>query len=190
VSLVLRHATYEDLLRLAEEPFAEIVDGNLYTSPKPPIPRAVAAVALASVLANTYQVGGNAAGDWWLLFEPELQLADDILVPDLAGWRRQRLAQPPETVALDLVPDWVCEIVSPETQDLDRSHKLPAYARHGISSIWMVDPQAQSLEVLQAAAGGFVLAGRFTGEDLARAQPFDAVEIDLRWLWGTPRGEI
>jgi len=181
-SLVRTHATYEDLLRLSAEPVAEIVDGALYTSPRPSIRNAVSALALSAALGGTYQLGRTRSG-WWFFFEPELQLADDVLVPDLAGWRRERLPRPPETAAIDLPPDWVCEVLSPETETFDRASKLPAYARHGIGHTWLVSPAKRSLEVLRCEGGRFWSCGSFTRDSVVQVEPFAAVRLDLLLLW-------
>ena len=111
----------------------------------------------------------------------------DKLVPDLAGWRRQRLPSVPDTPAVTLAPDWVCEILSPSSERLDRVRKLPAYARHGASHSWLINPSTRTLEVHRRAGGSWVLAGTQADDALVRAEPFDAVEIDLLRLWGEER---
>ncbi|HEY3121780.1 MAG TPA: Uma2 family endonuclease [Vicinamibacteria bacterium] len=183
-SLVRTRATYEDLLRLAEEPIAEIVDGSLYTSPRPSIQSGVAAFALSAALGGSPHLRRRSPGSWWILFQPELQLADDILVADLAGWRRERLPRPPEAMAIDLAPDWVCEILSLETESFDRARKLPAYARHGIPYAWLVSPAARSLEALRLEGGCFTSLGTVTHDAVVRAEPFAFAELDLPFLWG------
>jgi Uma2 family endonuclease len=180
-------ATYEDLLRVPEDRIAEIVDGDLYASPRPAIPHSVSGSALNAALGPPFQFGRGGPGGWWLLFEPELHLADDVLVPDLAGWRRERLPKPPQTAAMDLAPDWVCEVLSPSTETLDRARKLPAYARHGVSHAWLVNPATRTLEVLGSEGGRWVLLGTFANDALVEAEPFAAVELDLLLLWGEQR---
>jgi len=183
-SLVRRHASYEDLLLLAEEPVAELVGGNLYTSPRLSLAASVSASALSAALASATQPTRGDADAWWILFEPELQLLDDVLVPDLAGWKRERLARPPETAAIDLVPDWICEVLSPRTESFDRAHKLPAYARHGIPHAWLVDPALRSLEVLRRERGRFVHITSFAADERACVEPFESLALDLTQLWG------
>src|SRR3989304_8389754 len=117
-SPVRKHATYADLLEVGEDKIAEIVDGDLYASPRPAIPHGVCMTSLAAELAGPFQFGRGGPGGWWILVEPELHLAADVLVPDLAGWRRERLQKPPNAPAIDLAPDWVCEILSPSTERL------------------------------------------------------------------------
>ena len=125
-------ATYDDLLKLPDDKIGEIVDGELYASPRPAGRHASCAFALSSEIGPPFQGKRGGPGGWLFLFEPELHLADDKLVADLAGWRRDRLPCVPDAPVLTLAPDWVCEILSPSTERLDRVRKLPAYARHGV----------------------------------------------------------
>ena len=183
-SLIRRRATYETLLAVSKRPVAEIVDGNLYTSPRLSVTAATCAFSLGATLGHAFQLRSNGAAGWWLLSQPELQLGEDILVPDLAGWRRGRLSPLPDTMALDLAPDWICEIVTPDTESLDRTGKLPAYARHGVAHAWLISPAARTLEVQRSEGGRFVLMDHFAGYGRARAEPFGAARLDLSLLWG------
>ena len=133
-------------------------------------------------LGGVSQFGRGGPGGWWILFEPELHLEADVLVPDLAGWRCERLPKPPETAAIDLAPDWVCEILSPSTEKLDRARKLPAYAPRGVSHAWLVNPTSRTLEVLRRDGERWVLPGTFADDAFVRAEPFEAVELDLLLL--------
>jgi len=182
-TLVRRSASYEDLLRHSRLPVAEIVDGSLYRSARPSVPCAMAAFALSAAIGAACAPRRAQAGGWWVLFEPELQLGDDVLVPDLAGWRRERLSAREGTVAVDVAPDWVCEILAPGTEAFDREHKLPAYARHGVSHAWLVDPARRSLQVLEREARRWVRVRGFEEDARVRAEPFAAVELDLLTLW-------
>jgi Uma2 family endonuclease len=118
-----------------------------------------------------------------LLFEPELHLAEDILVPDLAGWRRERLPVLPTEAYLTLAPDWVCEVLSPSTNKLDRAEKLPVYAREGVLHIWLVDPLSHLLEVLRPENDKWTLLGAFRDSERVRAEPFQDFELELSVLW-------
>lgn len=184
---VKKPATYQDLLRVPEPMVAEIVGGELYVSPRPAVRHALATSTLGIELGNPFQRGNGGPGGWWILDEPELHLARDVLVPDLAGWRRERLPTLPATAALELAPDWICEVLSPATAHLDRTRKLPAYARAGVAHAWLVDPAARTVEVLGLDRGGWrvLLAGG--DEDILRLPPFDAIELDLLGLWGETR---
>jgi Uma2 family endonuclease len=123
-------------------------------------------------------------GGWVLLFEPELHLDVDVMVPDLAGWRRERMPDAPTEAAIELAPDWVCEILSPSTARIDRVQKMPAYARHGVSYLWLLDPITQTLEVFALDQGHWMLLANHGGNEVVRAVPFDAVELRLERLWG------
>jgi Uma2 family endonuclease len=135
---------------------------------------------------STHPSTREAPGGWWILFEPELHLGKDILVPDLAGWRRERLPRLPDTASLTVAPDWICEVVSPSSVRLDRVHKLPAYARHEVGHAWLIDPLARSLDVFRREQTLWALLGTFVDQDRVRAEPFEAVEIDLALLWPEP----
>ena len=179
-------ASYDDLLGVPDNFVAEIVDGELHTSPRPASPHAVAATGLDHQL-SPFDRGRGGPGGWWILFEPELHLGEDVLVPDLAGWRRERMPTVPSVAFFTLVPDWVCEVVSPGTGRLDRVKKLPAYARAAVPHAWIVDPEARTLEVLRRQGEGWLLAATHGGDEIVRAEPFGAIELDLLALWGEER---
>jgi Uma2 family endonuclease len=176
-------ASYEDLVRVPEYKVAELVDGELFASPRPAPRHANATTELASVLRDPFHHGRGGPGGWQILFEPELHLRDDVLVPDVAGWRRQRMPALPEEAYFELAPDWVCEVVSPSTGPLDRTRKLPVYAREGVSHAWIVDPLLRTLEALELAGGRWQLVAAYGGEEQARIVPFEAIELDLARLW-------
>ena len=189
-----KRATYQDLLALPDNVVGEIVNGELVVSPRPAPPHAFASSAMGADLNQAFHRkpgGPGGPGGWWILDEPELHLHGDVLVPDLAGWRRERMTSAPSTAAFELPPDWVCEIISPSSVRHDRMRKLPIYAREQVAWTWLVDPVARTLEVYQLdAAGRWVLLQVF-GEDsepLVRVQPFEAIELELaRWWEGTER---
>ena len=180
-------ATYEDLLKLPEDKIGEIVDGDLYASPRPAGRHASCAFTLSSEIGPPFQARRGGPGGWIFLFEPELHLADDKLVPDLAGWRRERLPVVPDVPALTLAPDWVCEILSPSTERLDRARKLPAYARHGVGHAWLINPSTRTLEVYRREGTSWVLAATHADDAIVRAEPFDAIALDLLRLWDEER---
>ncbi len=184
-----KRATYDDILRAPENMIAEIVDGDLYTSPRPAMRHSIAASVLGSDLGGPFHRGRGGPGGWWILDEPELHMGDNVLVPDLAGWRRERLPKVPDVVGMTLPPDWVCEVISPSTGRLDRTKKLPIYAHSGVSHAWMVDPQARTLEVFRREGTTWSLVQAFGGDDMVRADPFAAVELDLLALWGETRAD-
>ena len=145
-------ATYDDLVRVPEHYVAEMFDGDLYASPRPAAPHLRAATKLAAKLDGPFDFDGP--GGWILLVEPELHLGNDVLVPDIAGWRRERLPAVPSDAYFTLAPDWVCEVVSPSTEAIDRGRKLGIYAREGVAHAWLVDPLRHTLEVLASRRAG------------------------------------
>jgi Uma2 family endonuclease len=130
-----------------------------------------------------YQDGAGGPGGWWILDEPELHLGPNVLVPDLGGWRRSRLPQLPETAYFPLSPDWICEVLSPSTAQLDRARKLAIYARERVAHAWLIDPLARTLEVLRLEHGRWVILGTHAGSEVVRAEPFVEIDLGLDGLW-------
>jgi len=180
-------ATYEDLLELPDDRIGEIVDGELYASPRPAGLHATCAFSLGAEIGPPYQRRRGGPGGWLFMFEPELRLVGDTLVPDLAGWRRERLPSVPDTPAVTLPPDWVCEILSPSTERIDRVKKLPAYARHGVVHAWLINPATRTREVFRREGTSWVLVATHADDAIVHTEPFDAIEIDLLHLWGEER---
>ncbi|WP_224366640.1 Uma2 family endonuclease [Hyalangium versicolor] len=176
-------ATYADLEALPAGVVGEIIAGELYASPRPAVPHAFASSRLGVMLGGPFDLGEGGPGGWLLLDEPELHLGQDVLVPDLAGWRRERLPVLPKGAAFNLAPDWACEVLSPSTSRLDRKVKVPVYAREGVGHLWLVDPEARTLEVLRLGEGRYVQLGVHEGAVRVRAAPFEALELDLARLW-------
>jgi Uma2 family endonuclease len=179
-----RPTTYDDLLAVPDHLVAEILDGELHTSPRPGPRHAVASTGLVGDLIGPYDRGRGGPGGWWILAEPELHLASDVAVPDLAGWLRTRLPVMPGEAFFTLAPDWVCETVSPSTERIDRGKKMAIYAREGIPHLWLVNPIAETLEAYRLDHGRWLLLVTHAGDLAARIEPFDAVEIELWRLWG------
>ncbi|HLK12739.1 MAG TPA: Uma2 family endonuclease [Candidatus Binatia bacterium] len=193
-----RRATYQDLLEIPDHLVAEIADGELFVSPRPASPHAHATSVLGSDVIGQFHGppgGAERPGGWWVLFEPELHLDDDVLVPDLAAWRRTRMPVLPNVAAFTEPPDWVCEVVSPTTARLDRARKTRIYARARVGHLWLVDPRACTLEVYRLEAGRWVLVDAHEGNGPVRAEPFEVVELVLGRWWiedvasAAPRGE-
>jgi Uma2 family endonuclease len=178
-----RPATYDDLLALPEHVVGEIIAGELFVSPRPTPRHAVASSVLGGELGPPYHGGRGGPGGWWILDEPELHFGNDVLVPDLAGWRRERMPAMPDTAYFTLAPDWVCEVLSPSTARLDRRRKLAVYAREGIGHIWLVDPTQQLLEVLRLERGQWTIVSVHAGADEVCAEPFAAITLPLSRLW-------
>jgi Uma2 family endonuclease len=180
---VKKPATYQDLCALPETVVGELISGELTASPRPANRHSAATTALSGELTGPFQRGRGGPGGWWIFYEPELHLGNDILVPDLAGWRRTRMPVPPDEAFFSLSPDWVCEILSPSTAGFDRVRKMPVYLREQVGHVWLIDPVSRTLEVFRREDDRWVLAGNFAGEQRIHAEPFEAVELELEALW-------
>jgi Uma2 family endonuclease len=176
-------ATYDDLLALDENLVGEILNGDLYAMPRPAKRHALAGSNLGGALFNPFKLGQGGPGGWLILDEPELHLGSDVMVPDLAAWRRERAPVIDDLAFFEVVPDWVCEILSPSTSRLDRAIKLPLYHHHGVHHVWLIDPIAQTLEVLERLASTWSLKHVFSADEHVRAVPFDAIVLSLAALW-------
>ena len=181
-----REATYGDLVALPDDVVGQIVEGELHAAPRPAIDHQRASSILGSDLVNPFDRGRGGPGGWWIVDEPELHLGGNVLVPDLAGWRRERLPALPREAFFTLAPDWVCEVLSPATARLDRLKKLAIYAREGIGHAWIVDPALETLEVFRRQAEAWLLVLTAGGDEVVRAEPFDAIELSLTGLWIRP----
>jgi Uma2 family endonuclease len=170
-------------MKVPDHLVAEILDGELYTSPRPAPRHAEASSGLVGALHGPFDRGRSGPGGWRILSEPELHLGADILVPDVAGWRRERMPRLPEEAYFPLAPNWICEVVSPSTARMDRVKKLPIYAREGVSHAWLIDPIARTLEVLRLEGGRWMILSTWSGLTVVRAEPFDAIDLDLSLLW-------
>jgi Uma2 family endonuclease len=182
-----RPATYEDLMKVPDTMVAEIVDAELYATPRPALPHAHVTSALGVLIGGPYHHGRGGPGGWWILDEPELHFAKDVLVPDLAGWRRTRLPRLPDAAYSSLAPDWVCEVLSPSTASLDRVKKMTIYARERVAHAWLLDPAVRTLEVLRLEAGRWAILATYGGSDTVRAEPFDDIDLELTSLWASER---
>jgi Uma2 family endonuclease len=182
-------ATYADIEALPPHITGEIIDGQLHTQPRPSARHAAAEAGVQTDLGAAFgrRRGNSGPGGWVILPEPELHLGDHVLVSDLAGWKRDRMSEVPDTAYIDMAPDWVCEIVSPSTVRKDRIVKLPKYAEQAVPWLWLVDPVERTVEAFQRQADGrWLLLGTFGGNATAAIPPFDAVAFDLREWWGGP----
>jgi Uma2 family endonuclease len=181
-----RRATYEDLLAVPDHLVAEIIDGELYTFPRPAVRHARAEIALGSLLFQTFNKGRGGPGGWEILAEPELHFDEDVLVPDLAGWHRERypvIGPNDNPKFITVPPDWICEVLSPSTMKIDRGKKLGVYAREGVKHVWFVVPLKTTVEIYELQGSELVLCTTHSGDERIRAVPFEAVEIALLDLW-------
>ncbi len=180
-------ATYADIEALPDNVVGEILGGELVVSPRPRPRHSRASSILGAVVIGPFDLGTGGPGGWWILDEVELHIAGEILVPDLAGWRVERLPELPDDVGIDVPPDWVCEVLSPSAASTDRIRKTPSYARMGVGHLWLLDPAARTLEVFRLLDEHWWLVGTFGTEDSpVHAEPFEAVGLELDLLWGKP----
>jgi Uma2 family endonuclease len=178
-----RPATYQDVLDAPPHMVAELANGRLHLHPRPAMRHSRATFSMAGRLDEAYRGGPPGPSGWHFAIEPELHLGPDVLVPDLAGWRRERMPVFPDTPACDLAPDWVCEILSPGTRRFDLTDKRALYGRNGVAHLWLVDPDARTLEAFTLDAGRWTLAAAFQDGDDIRAAPFEALTFPLGALW-------
>jgi Uma2 family endonuclease len=179
-------ATYADLEALPDHLVGEILDGELIVTPRPSPRHARAEGRILADLDGPFDRGRGGPGGWWFLPEPELRLDAHVLVPEVAGWRRERMPEIPDTAGISVVPDWVCEVLSPSTAKVDRTRKLRLYSAHGVDHLWLVDPVSRVLEVYRRQATTWVVAGMYTDDARACIEPFAAVELDLSAWWLPP----
>jgi Uma2 family endonuclease len=181
-----RKATYEDLAKVPSNMIAELLDGELFATPRPASPHANAASGIAADVRGRFHReadGPEQPGGWWILFEPELHLGADVVVPDIAGWQRGKMPVLPNVTAFTQAPDWACEVVSPATAGTDRVRKMRIYAREAVGHLWLVEPLAQTLEVYRLEGGRWVVASTHTGSERVHAEPFNAVELEIDRWW-------
>lgn len=179
-------ATYDEVLALPDGVTGEILDGMLIASPRPAYRHARTTTRLVGAIEPRYDRpsgGDHGPGGWIILFEPELHLGRHVVVPDIAGWRRERLPAVPDVPWLDLAPDWVCETVSPSSARTDRVQKMRIYREAGVAWMWLADPATRTIEVFQRDGDRWVLADTAVGDEPARLPPFEAVELELAWVW-------
>ena len=177
-------ASYEEILRLPAHVVGEILAGELHATPRPRLRHGRSAWKLTSSLDGPFDRGTGGPGGWLFLAEPELHLSDDVVVPDLAGWRRHRLPSVPDDAFLTIAPDWACEIASPSTERIDRGVKMDIYLRERVGHLWLLDPLERFVEVFRLRDGLWVRVGSWTGDTPARIEPFEAIDMDLNALWG------
>jgi Uma2 family endonuclease len=181
---VSRLASYEDLISLPESVTGEIIGGVLYTQPRPAGPHTAVASALGADLGSAFGRGRGGPGGWYILYEPELHLDGDVVVPDLAGWRVERLpADARKQPFFTTAPDWVAEIASPASTQRDRLIKVPLYAARGVAHLWLIEPVDARVEAYKLVETRWSWLGTWAEEREARIPPFDAIPLDLIAIW-------
>ena len=178
-----RRATYQDVIDSPANSVAEIISGTLRVSNRPANPATTAASTLGFQLGPPFHFGSGGPGGWLILVEPEIHFGDDVLVPDLAGWRRDRMPVVEDAAYITLRPDWICEVLSKSTEKTDRAEKMPIYAAAAVEFAWLIHPRRRTLEAFRAHDGKWLAIGVYTDDDRARIEPFDAIELDLGRLW-------
>ena len=178
-----RPATYRDVLDAPPHMVAEVLAGTLHTQPRPASRHARAGSVLGMEVGNPFDRGRGGPGGWWIVFEPELHLGADIVVPDLAGWRRTTMPDYPDAAYFETAPDWACEVLSPSTRRIDRNEKRAIYAREGVAHLWFVDPDARTLEAFELRGGRWVRLATLAGDDPVCLPPFEAIGFPLDALW-------
>lgn len=178
-----RRATYQDVLQAPPNKVAEVIGGELRLSPRPAGPHSSVIQAASAELGPPFGRGRGGPGGWLILIEPELHFGDEILVPDLVGWRRERLSVVPDEPYITVVPDWVCEVLSKSTEKMDRAEKMPLFASLGIGHAWLIHPRRRTLEAYRLVEGRWTLLAVHKDDDRKRIEPFDAIELDLSMLW-------
>jgi Uma2 family endonuclease len=183
-----RRVLYETYQSVPAHRHAEIVNGTLYVVPRPAPLHANAASVLGVELGGPFQRGRGGPGGWWILDEPELQLVErEPLVPDLAGWRVERMPSLPETAYFAIPPDWICEVLSRSTEAIDRNEKLPLYAAQSVQHVWLIDPIAKTLEAhAHPESGRWREVRVYEGDVRVRVAPFEAIDLELSALWSPP----
>ena len=178
-----RRATYQDVLDAPPYKVAEVVDGILHIFDRPASLHVLAGSTLGRYIGTPFHDGRGGSGDWWILKEPQFHMGEDIVVPDIAGWRRERMPVFPDAAYFTLAPDWVCEVLSPSTRKLDLGGKSAVYARAGVSHIWFVDPIARSLEARELRGAKWVEIATLHDEATVSLPPFEVVSFSLGNLW-------
>ncbi len=176
-------ATYQDVLDAPPHMVAELVDGVLHLQPRPAFPHALAGSSLGHEVIGPFHKGRGGPGGWWILAEPELHFGADVLVPDLAGWRRERMPAFPNAPWTELAPDWLCEVLSPGTRRFDLTDKRRRYAAAGVPHLWLVDPTARTLEAFALRDGQWVLLTALKDDEPVSVPPFEAISFPLSTLW-------
>jgi len=182
-SSVKRPATYADLEAVPENLVAEILFGELVTHPRPTRRHGGASIALGALLGTAYQFGVGGPGGWIFVDEPELHLGPHVVVPDIAGWRRERVTEPADKAWFEVAPDWICEVLSPRTEKRDKGEKRRIYAEYSVGHLWYVDPRARSLEMFARQDKGWLLTGSYFDEEEVRGAPFAGLAFALGLLW-------
>ncbi len=187
IESVKSNADYADLYSIPENMIGEIIDGELYAMPRPSPRHCNTASSLGIIIGYYYKIGMNGGiGGWWILDKPGIHFSDlkeDIMVPDISGWKKEKMPELPAETYFSVTPDWICEILSPATAAHDRKKKLPKYAKFGVSYFWIVDPANRTVEILKLKNGEYSVSAVYCEDDKMKAEPFTEILIDLKNIW-------
>ena len=178
-----KSATYADLEALPPHLVGEILFGRLITHPRPTRRHGGATSSLGAVVTTAHQFGADGPGGWIFVDEPELHLGPHVVVPDVAGWRRERMTEPADQAWFEIAPDWVCEALSPRTEKYDKGDKRRIYSTYRVEHLWFLDPRARSLEVFRRQEQDWLLTHTFFENEQVKAPPFAEHEFSLGLLW-------
>ncbi|MDR3554585.1 MAG: Uma2 family endonuclease [Syntrophobacteraceae bacterium] len=183
--LAKKMAAYDDLYDIPDNMVGEIIDGELIASPRPAPGHQHATTALSNIIGPFYdRLGrGGGPGGWVFLYEVEIKLGENILVPDLAGWKAERFPAEVEHNWIPVAPDWICEFLSPSTLRTDKIKKMPVYARFEVAHAWLINPRDKTLDTYRLESGRWSLLASFVENDQVSAEPFPEIEISLADLW-------
>ncbi len=181
---VPKKTPYEELIDLPESLTGEILNGQLYAHPRPSGKHILVASNIGAELHGPYQRGRGGPGGWWILVEPEVHFVPDqeVAVPDVAGWQKLRMPDIPEGHKFTVTPDWICEVLSPSTESIDREIKMPLYANYGVRFLWLVHPTKKRLEAFSLVDGEWVSLGAFGSGDRVSVKPFEELSFKLDYL--------
>lgn len=176
--------TLADLEALPPDIKGEIIEGVLYTMTRPRGRHQRTSLAIGGDLRDPFDRGRGGPGGWWIIPEPGIELPNTPeIAPDLAGWRRERLPVVPDDAAIHVVPDWVCEILSPTTRRHNLLVKKPFYAKVGVAHHWLIDLPARTLTVYRLESGRWLELGVYGDEHEARVEPFAEIALDIASWW-------
>jgi Uma2 family endonuclease len=184
-----RPATWEELLATPDDGrIYEVLAGNLEAQPRPRPSHGRTQALLAGELSGPFDRGRGGPGGWWLVIEPDVELdAHNIVAPDIAGWRRERMPVFTDERPIAVRPDWICEVVSPSNRRRDRGPKADLYQRVGVPHYWILDSEERTLEAFENRSAAWVRLGAWSDGDSARIPPFDAISLEVGGLF-TPLG--
>jgi hypothetical protein len=181
-------ATYADLEALPANLTGEIIFDALHAHPRPVTRHVTGAHRLSVTVASPFEFGRGGPGGWIFLPEEELHLGPHVVVPDISGWRAERLpADYGESAFITVPPDWICEVMSPRTESVDRVEKRRIYATYGVGHLWYIDPRSRTLEVFERQDREWLLKQAYAEHEDVCAPPFLELTFPLKQLWPFPR---